>query len=126
MTKFDYVVTKNRNSYHYVSLNNKNFVSFLPFAGSTYQLISAGVYYKLGKPNMAKRRLRDGAFGLALDITTIATAGAATGIRVAGKGAVNVGKVFGKELGKATGRAIMSGAVWKSVVKSYNEFRKNK
>ncbi|CAI2182565.1 11741_t:CDS:1 [Funneliformis geosporum] len=46
-------------------------IDFIPVVGSTYQLISAGVYYKMGKSNLAEKRLKNGAFGLVLDATSV-------------------------------------------------------
>ncbi|RIA94277.1 hypothetical protein C1645_575783 [Glomus cerebriforme] len=42
-------------------------VRVLPIAGSAYQLIASGVYYKLEKPNNAKERLKEGVFRVAID-----------------------------------------------------------
>jgi hypothetical protein len=69
-------------------------IDFIPFIGSTYRLISAGVYYRLGKKKEAKKRLIFGAAGLALDIATVATAGSLIGIRL-GKAAASTGRQIG-------------------------------
>jgi GTP-binding protein EngB required for normal cell division len=49
-------------------------VSIIPIAGSLYQLIASGVYYKLGKPKHAKERLIDGIIGVTLDVVGMAVA----------------------------------------------------
>jgi hypothetical protein len=51
------------------------FISIVPVAGSLYQLIASGVYYKLGKPKHAKERLIDGTIGASLDVAGVAVAG---------------------------------------------------
>ncbi|RGB26075.1 hypothetical protein C1646_747036 [Rhizophagus diaphanus] len=46
-------------------------VSIIPIAGSLYQLIASGVYYKLGKPKHTKERLIDGIIGVTLDVIIV-------------------------------------------------------
>jgi hypothetical protein len=70
-------------------------VDFVPVVGSAYQLISAGVYTKLGKPNMAKRRLKTGSFGLVLDVA----AAGILGFTLLDAVVVSFGEEVGKELG---------------------------
>ncbi|CAI2168851.1 3132_t:CDS:2, partial [Funneliformis geosporum] len=43
-------------------------VYFVPVAGSAYQLISSGYYYKMGKSNLAKERLKKGVYGAILHL----------------------------------------------------------
>ncbi|CAG8500806.1 3566_t:CDS:1 [Funneliformis caledonium] len=71
-------------------------IDILPVAGSTYQLISSGVYYKIGKKNLAKQRLRNGAVGAVMDIACVGA------LRVG----VSAGKVAGKSVGKIVGRTV--------------------
>ena len=77
----------------------------MPFVGSTYQLISAGVYYLSGKSKVAKERVVSGAVGLAFDISAVGSivkigekaAGAAAEIAVRKTLIGNVGqKIVGK------------------------------
>lgn len=44
-----------------------NFINAVPVAGSLYQLTASGVYLMSGKPNVAKKRFVNGAFGIFLD-----------------------------------------------------------
>ncbi|CAI2166216.1 10603_t:CDS:1 [Funneliformis geosporum] len=47
-------------------------IDFIPIAGCAYQLISSGVYYKIGKSNLATERLVNGITGAAMDIAFVA------------------------------------------------------
>ncbi|RIA90852.1 hypothetical protein C1645_768727 [Glomus cerebriforme] len=69
--------------------NVSKIVSLVPIVGSAYQLISSGVYYTLGKPNVAKERFKEGAIGGYADVTFLST----------GVGG-SVGKAFFKNVGK--------------------------
>jgi hypothetical protein len=63
-----------------VEKNVAKVVNIVPVVGTAYQLTSAGVYHKLGKPDMAKKRLKTAALGLVLDVATGGTLGIATGV----------------------------------------------
>ncbi|RIA85463.1 hypothetical protein C1645_830777 [Glomus cerebriforme] len=52
-------------------------INILPVAGTAYQLISSGVYYKLDKPNNAKERFKSGVQKVALDVAFM---GASAGV----------------------------------------------
>jgi hypothetical protein len=85
-------------------------VDFVPIFGSVYQLISAGVYYKLGKSDMVKQRLISGTIGLALDVATLGTVGlTARALRKSAGKEISkkaVRKAISKEVGKEVGKAI--------------------
>ncbi|CAG8654121.1 11531_t:CDS:2 [Funneliformis caledonium] len=46
-------------------------IEIIPVVGSSYQLISSGVYYTMGKSNLAKERLKNGAIGVVIDVTCV-------------------------------------------------------
>jgi hypothetical protein len=50
--------------------NLSNIINALPVAGSLYQLTASGVYLMSGKPNVAKKRFMNGAFGIFLDVVS--------------------------------------------------------
>ncbi|RGB27856.1 hypothetical protein C1646_819484 [Rhizophagus diaphanus] len=47
-----------------------NIINAVPVAGSLYQLTASGVYLMSGKPNVAKKRFMNGAFGIFLDVVS--------------------------------------------------------
>ncbi|CAG8751095.1 2570_t:CDS:2, partial [Cetraspora pellucida] len=50
----------------------KGVISFVPIVGTTYNLISSGVYSILKKPKLAKRRLVEGVSGLSKVLSSVA------------------------------------------------------
>ncbi|GBB99322.1 hypothetical protein RclHR1_03490004 [Rhizophagus clarus] len=70
--------------------NVSKVVSLVPIVGSVYQLISSGVYYTLGKPNVAKERFTEGAVGGYADGMAFISAGLGS----------NAVKVIVKNVGK--------------------------
>ncbi|CAG8581354.1 13638_t:CDS:2 [Funneliformis caledonium] len=86
------------------SVENKvsKVIELIPIAGSAYHLISSGVYYKLGKTNVATERLVNGTIGAAMDIASV--------------GALRAGVVAGKVAGKAAGKVVFK-AMAKSAAK---------
>lgn len=60
--------------------NVSKIVSLVPIVGSAYQLISSGVYYTLGKPNVAKERFKEGAVGTYADGVAIISKGLSSNV----------------------------------------------
>ncbi|GET53029.1 hypothetical protein GLOIN_2v1763441 [Rhizophagus irregularis DAOM 181602=DAOM 197198] len=57
-------------SSHVIENSLSNIINAVPVAGSLYQLTASGVYLMSGKPNVAKKRFMNGAFGIFLDVVS--------------------------------------------------------
>ncbi|CAI2166222.1 10606_t:CDS:2 [Funneliformis geosporum] len=103
LTKLNYEITVLQVLSSFQSAENKvsKVIDLIPIAGSAYHLISSGVYYKLGKSNVAKERLINGVTGAVMDVSCV--------------GAFRAGLVAGKLTGKAAFKAMAKGAAKSTV-----------
>ncbi|CAI2164861.1 14658_t:CDS:1 [Funneliformis geosporum] len=100
-------------SFQVIENNVAQVIDIVPVAGSAYQLISSGVYYRLGKTNVAKQRAINGITGAAMDIACVGV------LRVG----VSAGKVVGKSVGKVVARTVGVEVASRAARNLYNYFK---
>ncbi|XP_076457593.1 uncharacterized protein LOC143291565 [Babylonia areolata] len=81
----------------------QSIISWIPFIGTLYNLISAAVYAGKGCTEVAKQRAIEGSLDLVMDAATIVTGGAAAGIASGAKTLVKVGVKSGLKAGLKAG-----------------------
>ncbi len=92
---------------HIVENRASKVINLIPYVGTTYQLISSGVYYKIGKLKLAKERMMNAMIGVALDSvglyaiqaghSVITEVAKNVGVRITGKVAKKIEKEMTKE-----------------------------
>ncbi|XP_076438428.1 uncharacterized protein LOC143277470 [Babylonia areolata] len=78
-------------------------ISWIPFIGTVYNMVSAAVYAGKGCTEVARQRAIDGSMDLVMDAATIVTGGAAAGIATGVKTMVKVGVKAGLKAGLKAG-----------------------